>query len=388
MVIDDMADRKRDADIILNTTPGISAEEYEGLAVTESEILSGPNYALVDDKFARARARSLERRTDSRPEQIYINYGLSDPVNATSAALFALETLTRKLKLDVVIGPACPFAADIADKATSLGATACSGASIDDIVERMADADLALGAAGTTSWERCCLGLPTVVSIIADNQKPNANALANAEAASVLPEELSLDSDAMAKAVERHLIDQPFHGQMARNAATLCDGLGARRVAMALTPALTRDGSRISLRPALHADGERMLKWQLDPVTRAHARNPEPPTRDEHFRWLDAKLGDPDCLFNIVTLDGVPAGVVRLDQFAPEEYEVTIFVAPDKHGKGIAKRAVTLAHRLVPWATIHAYVLPENIASHALFKSAGYAYRGDHYVSAPLRAAA
>ena len=48
---------------------------------------------------------------------------------------------------------------------------------VNDMAQRMVASDLIIGAAGSTSWERCCLGVPTIMVVLAENQKPSALAL-------------------------------------------------------------------------------------------------------------------------------------------------------------------------------------------------------------------
>lgn len=388
MVMDDMADRPRDADIILNTTPGIVRTDYDGLIPETAKLLAGPAFALVSEAFSRIRTMTPPTQHQKGRSAIFVNYGLSDPVNATTVALEAIESLDKDFSTQVVIGAACQHAESIAEVAARIGAVVRVNPPIDRIAQMMERATLAMGAAGTASWERCCLGLPAIISVTAENQKPNAEALADSGAASVLPHGKTLDRDAMANTLKHHLEDTKFNAEMAQRAALLCDGLGARRVAMALTPVHTVNGAPITLRPAVISDGDIMLAWQQHPATRAHAINPEIPGREEHFSWLKAKLNDPACLFSLIEQDHRPAGVLRLDQNGADSYVISILVAPDLHGQGIGRAALTLARQLIPWATIHAIVLPENKASHALFLSAGYVLHGDQYVSLPLASAA
>jgi RimJ/RimL family protein N-acetyltransferase len=317
----------------------------------------------MDDGFARGRPDALDRRRRNACDHIYVNYGFTNPTHLVEVARQALEIL------------------GLADRAV-----VTAGAEIGDVIREMTRADVALGAAGTSSWERCSLGLPSVASIAADNQKPNAAALAAGGAATVLPPERLRDAGAVAAALGDLVDHADRRHAMARRAAALCDGLGARRIAIeAAEPHLSRDGTEVRLRPATKLDGETMLRWQQHPKARVHARTPEPPNRASHFQWLRERLDDPDCYFNIVLHGDRPAGVVRLERFAGTCYEVSILIEPELHGAGIGHAALDLARALIPWGEFHAVVLPGNAASHALFRGAGYEARHDRYVSPPLQ---
>ena len=95
-------------------------------------------------------------------------------------------------------------------------------------------------------------------------------------------------------------------------------------------------------------------------------------------------MADPKLLLNIIEYDRIPAGVLRLDPMIDESgYEVSILVAPDLQARGIGRGALRLARRLLPDEDLFAEVLPENAASQALFRRAGYVPSGRFYVNRP-----
>ena len=103
------------------------------------------------------------------------------------------------------------------------------------------------------------------------------------------------------------------------------------------------------------------------------------------MEWMARKLSDPGCLHNVIELDGTPTGALRLDRVGARRWEVSIYVAPDFHGRGIARAALSAAARLAPEATLVANVLPENEPSHRLFRAAGYTMvEPGWYMKAPL----
>ena len=200
----------------------------------------------------------------------------------------------------------------------------------------------------------------------------------------VLADAENIDDRDLIKALQHLIEDGAARRGMARSAACLCDGLGAGRLVTALDPPHAHDGAAIQLRPAVAADGGRLLAWQRDPLTRRHFRTSRAPGTDEHNAWFFARLGDPDCIFNIVLYGGEPAGVLRLECCAGGDvYEVSIYVAPERWRLGIAGAALFLARRLLPEAELRAEVQVENEASQALFAAAGYRPEGSWYISRP-----
>ncbi len=109
------------------------------------------------------------------------------------------------------------------------------------MADLMAAANIAVGAGGSSAWERCIFGLPTVTLILADNQRENTCALA-AEGASLAVEVNGKLDEALAAAVSGLLADGPARDAMSAAAAGLCDGLGAERVATRML-ALARTGA-------------------------------------------------------------------------------------------------------------------------------------------------
>jgi RimJ/RimL family protein N-acetyltransferase len=285
------------------------------------------------------------------------------------------------------MGRAAPNLAKVRALAERLSLDIRVHVDVEDMAELMVPADIAIGAAGSSSFERCCMGLPSLVVVAAENQRQIAAALVNAGAAVLLGEGATLREDDVAAALRKLAGDATGRMRMSRQAAALCDGRGAARAAIALAPERAADGKDVTLRPATAADGAIMLEWQRHPTTRRYARNPSVPGEAEHRTWLESKLADPATLFNIVVYGNEPAGVLRLDRIAPETaaaYEVSILIDPDKHGLGLGKAALGLAVRLVPEAELFAEVHPDNTASHSLFLGAGFRRAGGSYRHDPL----
>ena len=98
------------------------------------------------------------------------------------------------------------------------------------MAQLMADSDLAIGAAGATSWERCCLGLPTAMMVLADNQRHAAALLEEAEAARILQLDENLPTQLACLIDEVALSERLLH-RLSEGASVITDGEGARRIA-------------------------------------------------------------------------------------------------------------------------------------------------------------
>jgi UDP-2,4-diacetamido-2,4,6-trideoxy-beta-L-altropyranose hydrolase len=188
MVIDDLADRPHDCDLLLDQNLGRTVEDYSGLIPSKASTLIGPQYALLRSEFVRLRAESLARRATPELRRLLITMGGVDKDNATGRVLDALNTcaLPHDLSITVVMGQYAPWLQKVQKQVTQLYYPTEVLVGVSDMARLMANSDLAIGAAGSTSWERCCLGLPSIVLVLADNQKAGAAALQKSGAAIVI----------------------------------------------------------------------------------------------------------------------------------------------------------------------------------------------------------
>lgn len=198
MVIDDLADRRHTGDLLLDQTFGRVEEDYRPLVPERCQLLCGSTYALLRPEFAALRPFSLQRRAHSALRQLLITMGGVDKDNATGQVLQALHncSLPKDCQITVVMGSAAPWLESVHSQAQRTPWPTRVLVDVKDMAQLMADSDVAIGAAGATSWERCCLGVPTVMLVLAENQEKIARSLEKAGAARlislnhVLPEQL------------------------------------------------------------------------------------------------------------------------------------------------------------------------------------------------------
>lgn len=188
LVIDDLADRPHACDVLLDQNLGREAKDYAVLVPNHCTVLVGPHYALLRPEFAALREYSLRRREVPALKRILITMGGVDQPNATGKVLEALRdcALPADCRFTVVMGAQAPWLEQVRTLAAALPWPIEVRVNINDIAQVMADSDLAIGAAGSTSWERCCLGLPTLLVVLAENQWAGARALQTQGAALLL----------------------------------------------------------------------------------------------------------------------------------------------------------------------------------------------------------
>lgn len=207
MVIDDLADRPHDCDLLLdqNLCQGME-RRYDGLVPPHCTKLLGPSYVLLRREFLEARGQLGKR--DGRMKRILIFFGGSDQNNQTEKALDALMKVNRPdVKVDVVVGLSNPRKEDIRQRCSAIDGCAFH-CQVENMAKLMALADLAIGAGGTATWERCFLGLPAIVIVTADNQLEIAKAVAATGAIWNLGWYHAVSSDDIAEKIAL-LIDDP-----------------------------------------------------------------------------------------------------------------------------------------------------------------------------------
>jgi len=229
MAIDDLADRQHDCDLLLDQNYGSSSERYAGLVPAECTQLHGPEFALLKPLYAKRRAEQKIRSGKIERVLIYFGGG-ADPMNLTGMALRAFQVPElMKIELDIVVGSGYAHKEELETVAGACGKTRIH-TQLPDLSELMVNADLAIGAGGATTWERCCLGLPSMVISTANNQLPACHALAAEDAIKYLGHLNGVTSDTFTKSL-LHLKSDPEQLDLySRNCRRLVDGLGVGKV--------------------------------------------------------------------------------------------------------------------------------------------------------------
>ena len=228
LVIDDLADRQHDCDILLDQTPCRRKEDYQGLTPAHCRLLLGSRYALLRKEFSRSRPKALKRRGKQPPSSVLLSLGGTDPNNLTLTVLQELEhsLLPDGFNLTVLSGSIPAHRKSAQDFAASSRLSINVLESTDNVAELLSEADLAIGAAGGSSWERASLGLPSILLQTAENQLAVFKVLTESQCVAGITEVAGL-SDALSDLQSRYRA-------LSIRSASLVDGGGTFRVVQAL----------------------------------------------------------------------------------------------------------------------------------------------------------
>ncbi|MDC0172531.1 UDP-2,4-diacetamido-2,4,6-trideoxy-beta-L-altropyranose hydrolase [Gammaproteobacteria bacterium] len=228
MVIDDLATNRHDCDLLLDQSLARSKMDYLGKVPSSCKLLCGSDYALLRPEFSKWREVSLMRRSRGELSTIFINLGGVDTTNITCDILDCLQNsqLPGNCNIIVVMGSTAPWIELVRKKAAEMRWKTTVEVGVSNMAELMANSDLAFGAAGSTSWERCCLGLPTFLFVLARNQENIAKTLEEMGAAKVLQlEHLSEEISAISLLNSKEMLQT-----MSKVGAEISDGMGISRV--------------------------------------------------------------------------------------------------------------------------------------------------------------
>jgi UDP-2,4-diacetamido-2,4,6-trideoxy-beta-L-altropyranose hydrolase len=242
MVIDDLANRSLECDVLLDQN--LAAERstrYASLVPTSCRMILGPEGALLRPEFGAHRKRVQPR--DGRVRRLFVFYGGVDHPNMTVRALHAIRAVGMSdVDIDVVVGGSNPHLQAIENMCRSLPRVTIAH-QVTDMAVRMARADLALGAGGTTTWERCCMGVPSLIVALAENQVPIGEEAERLGVGRYLGHERDVTPETLQSRLQWALDHSAELRTMSAKAMQLVDGAGASRVAQVLAEWPTK-GSR------------------------------------------------------------------------------------------------------------------------------------------------
>lgn len=374
MAIDDLGDRSLAADLLLDANVARSHDDkYAGRLSPHTRMLAGPRFALLSQAYRNASRYVFSPQVRS----IGVFMGGTDAAGVSADVVRALrQDAGFRGAVEVVSTSANPGLEDMAGFCAQDSDVTLS-VDLSDLSAFYARHDLQIGAGGTASYERCCIGVPTVAVTLAANQLAVVPVLAELEvvrAATInemAPIGLSVKVPDVG-AVVRDLVDHPEERRrLSDNARRVVDGCGAERVALVLA------ADRLEVRAATLDDANVLHRWRNHSATRAVSINTAEIAYADHLRWMTEVIDDPTRRLFVATVETVPVGAIRFDLLDDDTWEISLYTNPILHGLGLGTRMLlageaAMVERLASTTTFQARITAGNEISTKMFERVGY----------------
>jgi UDP-2,4-diacetamido-2,4,6-trideoxy-beta-L-altropyranose hydrolase len=371
MVIDDLADRDHDCDVILDQNLVAEMEyRYDERVPARCASLIGPEYALLQPQYAELHPRTPPHMGSIR--RILVFFGGADNHNMTGRVIAAFLALRRAdITLDVVINPSSPHAAAIHEQAHA-HANITLHESLPSLAPLMLMVDYAIGAGGATSWERCCLGLPSLVITLAENQKSIAAELDRQGFVRWLGDQDTV-TESMLNAVLQDVLEHEGILAWSRRRMELVDGKGTERVVAVLSLSIE---SRLKARLARLDDETVILRWANDPIERQNSYNSNTIDPESHRTCFYKRLRNPECcrIYIVETEQGLSIGQVcfeRNDSGWEIHYSIDAMARDLKLGAKMFQTAMQAFRHSISGALRFGRVKQDNRPSQKVFEHLG-----------------
>jgi UDP-2,4-diacetamido-2,4,6-trideoxy-beta-L-altropyranose hydrolase len=370
------------AEVVVN--PNVCANEalYKSRE-SYTRVLLGTRYCILRREFNAW--RQWQRTIPPLARRVLVTMGGSDPENLTARVLEALSSSENghrfeHLEATVVIGGSNPRSVSLEQLAEVSGRKIRLHKDTAQMAEWMAEADVAISAAGSTSWELCLTGLPSLLVDVAANQTAVARELDRKGCAIHLGSSSEFTTEKIADQLDTLVHSQELRQSLSRTSRALVDGYGSMRIASVLS------GEGFFLRRATADDSRLLWEWANDPAVRSSSFSPSPILWETHQAWFADKLRQEKCLILIAEdEEGSPVGQIRFDTRPDGDCEVDVSVAPAKRGQGLGatliRRGVETALKEERCPGVHAFVRRNNDASRRAFESAGFSNLGEEDVN-------
>lgn len=308
MVIDDLANRKHDCDLLLDQNITENPEKYRSLIPQYATTLIGPRFSLLRDQFKQFREKGV--KVISKLDIILIFFGGVDRTNQTEKALRAISELADiRITTNAIIGENNQNRQALTELVANIPNTNLY-INVENMAEFMLNADLSIGACGTAIWERCCLGLPSIVITTAENQEKVAQALAKELYIEYLGNHEAVSSSDIKNAIERLGTGNKLQNIRDR-CMKLVDAKGTERVMVAIHQLLQTNALKI--REVNEKDLATLFHWVNEEAVRDNSFSTTAISLAEHAKWFYKKLTDSQVYMYILEYHDKPVGQVRFD---------------------------------------------------------------------------
>lgn len=384
LVIDDLVRDHQMASVILDQSLGQTKQAYATKVTARCRLLVGHTFTLLRPEFLQFRARAEAKRTCFQANHLLISVGATDHLNISKKLLNSLAFLPSNYypKVSIVLSSKAKHISEIKDWIIQHQAKEPARAislltDVSNMAKLILDADLAIGASGSSAWERAALGLATLSIVTAENQDFIAQSMLQRGICKTL--DIKQNGNQIAKQIIDISTPESITAMSQAGLKTI-DGKGCQRV---IFEVLKNSHKAVSLRPFHAADASLIYSWQQQPGIRKYARTPHAPHWEEHRAWFSTQMSEQNVdiklrrnINYIICFNHLACGLLRLSK-VNDMWEVSILISQQFQRLGISSKALSLLlqrHKL----PMIAEVSPENTSSKMLFLNAGFQAINDH----------
>ncbi|MEB3828470.1 UDP-2,4-diacetamido-2,4,6-trideoxy-beta-L-altropyranose hydrolase [Phormidium sp. CCY1219] len=364
------------ADFVLNQNISADEQWYQHRE-PYSQLLLGTRYTLLRREFWQW--RGWQRTVPPIAKKVLVTLGGADPDNVTLKVIQALQLVeVEELEAVVVVGGSNPHYESLEMAVQDSRFPIRLQRNVTNMPELMAWADVAISAGGSTCWELAFMRLPSILLVLAENQRAIAEKLATLSQTVNLGWHQNIKSQNIPDRLSILLQSAEERTKLIEVSQQMVDGEGVSRIIKSL------DASSLKLRPVREEDCELIWHWTNDPVIRSVSFSSEYIPWKDHVQWFTSKLGDRNCVFYIaLNQDDVPIGQVRYE-IRNQEATISLGLAEPFRGRGYGSRIMLLICQKIEQDAaikkIHAYAKPNNLASINVFLKSGFQNTGETIV--------
>ena len=339
----------------------------------DTQLLLDTQYSLLRREFWAWRGQT--KQVADIAQNILVTMGGGDPDNVTQKVLSAIEHIPN-LHIKAVVGGSNPHLASLQTFVAQSESQIELLYNVKDMPKLMDWSDIAISAGGSTVWELCLMGVPSILIVTADNQIGIANGLNKAQVALYLGELETVEEETITETLQMLLNDNPLRQDMAERGRELVDGYGGNRIRAVI------QSQPLWLRHATALDSRLIWEWANDPTVRQMSLSSDPIPWESHQGWYAKKLADSSCVMYIaMKADNEPVGQIRFDIDEEGNAEIGYSVASIHRGQGFGKALLKTGIQHVATKpnvrAIVGIVKTDNLASCYAFESSGFEIKLD-----------
>lgn len=356
------------ADFVLNQNISADEQWYQNRE-PYTQLLLGTRYVLLRREFWQW--RGWQRTVPPVAKKVLVTLGGADPDNVTLKVIQSLQIVkVEELEAVVVVGGSNPHYENLKMAVQDSRYPIQLQRNVTNMPELMAWADVAISAGGSTCWELAFMGLPSILLILAENQRNLAEQLATLKQAVNLGWYQDVKEQEIASTLSQILQSAEQRAKIIKVSQQIVDGEGSSKIIRNLK------ANSIQLRPVIEDDCEILWHWANDPVIRSVSFVSEYISWSDHVQWFTSKLCDQNCVFYIaLNQDNVPIGQVRYE-ITHKEATISLGLAESFRGQGYGSNLILLSCQKLGQNSvvekINAYVKPNNLASIRAFLKSGF----------------